>query len=161
MPTKANSCFLDKAFLSEKDAHLFVRGEKTSIDETGPAKFYAVATGNAPGIYTHWDECFTLAIKGSKKPKFKKFTTRKEAVEYIWTHGDEAAHAVLQQEQEDAGPALKKSKKSTEKPTAAEVHAASDGPDVVHVFTDGSSRSNGRVGATAGVGVFFGPDDER
>ncbi len=29
------------------------------------------------------------------------------------------------------------------------------------IWTDGSSRGNGRVGATAGMGVYFGPSDPR
>lgn len=33
--------------------------------------------------------------------------------------------------------------------------------DVLHVWTDGACRSNGRKGAIAGVGVYFGPDDKR
>lgn len=33
--------------------------------------------------------------------------------------------------------------------------------DVLQVWTDGACRSNGRKGAIAGVGVYFGPDDER
>jgi ribonuclease HI len=36
---------------------------------------------------------------------------------------------------------------------------AFDGP--LKIYTDGSSRGNGRVGAVAGVGVFFGPGDDR
>jgi ribonuclease HI len=31
----------------------------------------------------------------------------------------------------------------------------------IRVYTDGSSRGNGRQGAYAGVGVFFGNGDER
>jgi ribonuclease HI len=31
----------------------------------------------------------------------------------------------------------------------------------IHVYTDGSSLGNGRVGAVGGVGVYFGPNDAR
>lgn len=32
---------------------------------------------------------------------------------------------------------------------------------VLRIYTDGSSRGNGKVGAMAGVGVYFGPSDKR
>ena len=38
---------------------------------------------------------------------------------------------------------------------------AQEGADVLRVYTDGSSLSNGRVNAVAGVGVFFGEGDSR
>lgn len=31
----------------------------------------------------------------------------------------------------------------------------------LHIYTDGSALSNGRAGAVAGVGVYFGPNDQR
>lgn len=33
--------------------------------------------------------------------------------------------------------------------------------NILRIYTDGSSRGNGRVGAVAGVGVFFGEGDPR
>lgn len=34
-------------------------------------------------------------------------------------------------------------------------------PDILIIYTDGSSLGNGKVGARAGVGVYFGKDDPR
>jgi ribonuclease HI len=34
-------------------------------------------------------------------------------------------------------------------------------PGMLNIYTDGSSIKNGRVGARAGVGVYFGPGDDR
>lgn len=36
-----------------------------------------------------------------------------------------------------------------------------DNDEMLNIYTDGSSLSNGRIGAQAGVGVYFGPGDER
>lgn len=37
----------------------------------------------------------------------------------------------------------------------------SEPPGMLNIYTDGSSSRNGRVGAKAGVGVYFGPGDDR
>lgn len=39
--------------------------------------------------------------------------------------------------------------------------AAESSRDSIRIYTDGSSRGNGQVGSRAGLGVFFGHDDER
>jgi ribonuclease HI len=45
---------------------------------------------------------------------------------------------------------------------AAAASNAQDATDITQeIYTDGSSLSNGRVGASAGYGVYFGPGDER
>jgi len=148
----------DKSFLSREDAEAFVAGKKTSVTADSEEKFYAIAVGREPGIYTDWDEA-ALAIKGWKAPKYKKFGTRKEAVEFIRTHGnEEAMEWLIKNGAEPATKKLKKTKASSE--SGSEI-LIKDDPNVLRVFTDGSSLSNGRAGATAGVGVFFGEDDER
>ncbi|OTB04289.1 hypothetical protein M426DRAFT_155714 [Hypoxylon sp. CI-4A] len=143
----------DKSFLSEEDAQAFVAGKKTSGAGPGEERYYAVAVGREPGVYTDWDTA-SLAIKGWKGPKYKRFDTRDDAIEFIRTHGNEAAQEVLSK-QEGVEPPKKKKKK-----TENEI-VAKDEPDVHHVYTDGSSLANGRAGAVAGVGVWFGPDDKR
>ncbi|KAI0025735.1 ribonuclease H [Xylariomycetidae sp. FL0641] len=136
-----------KRFFDLKEAEDFVAGKKVAAASDAPTKFYAVANGNAPGIYNDWDTVSKLLV-GAKAPKFKKFETRDEAAEYIRMYGDEAAiDAVLAKE-----PRSKKAKKSD---------ALQTEPNVVHVYTDGSSRSNGTPRAVAGVGVFFGAGDPR
>ncbi|KAI0011726.1 Caulimovirus viroplasmin-domain-containing protein [Xylariaceae sp. FL0662B] len=141
-----------KSFLSREDAEAFVAGKKTSVTAEEGERWYAVAVGNAPGIYTDWDTA-SLAVTGCKKPKYKRFGTRAEAVEFIRTHGNEAAQAALLEEE----PPAKKSKKSTSKTALL----TDDEPGTQHVYTDGSTLSNGRAGAVAGVGVFFGKGDPR
>ncbi|KAI1418150.1 RnaseH-domain-containing protein [Hypoxylon sp. FL1857] len=143
-----------KSFLSREDAEAFVAGKKTSTMAPGEERYYAVAIGREPGVYTDWDTA-SLAIKGWKGPKYKRFDTREDAIEYIRMHGNEAAQKVLSEE--GVEPAAKKPKKSS----AGETLVVEDEPDVQHVYTDGSSLSNGRAGAIAGVGVWFGHGDRR
>ncbi|KAK8094511.1 RNase H domain protein [Apiospora hydei] len=140
-----------KSFLNFEDAEAFVAGENpgTATDGTKQEKFYAVAIGRDPGIYTDWDIA-AEAIKGWKGPKYKKFDTRAEAVEYIRTHGNEAGQSFIKDEAIE--PPAKKSKRSA---------GSSSKAGALHIYTDGSSLSNGRAGAVAGVGVFFGAGDSR
>lgn len=146
-----------KSFTSREDAEAFVAGRKTSSAADGEDKFYAVAVGRVPGVYTDWDEA-SLAITGWKGPKYKKFGTRDEAIEFIRTHGNQEAQEWLLSQ--NVEPPSKKAKKTR---TSGEPGGdfVEDEPGVIQIFTDGSSLSNGRAGATAGVGVFFGEGDQR
>ncbi|KAI1506556.1 ribonuclease H [Biscogniauxia marginata] len=139
---------LFRAFENREDAVAYAAGKKVPSAADGEEKFYAIARGREPGIYTDWESA-SLVLKGSKAPKFKKFPTRAEAVEYIRTHGDEAAQEAIQDE--GAEPPSKKSKRA----------AVKEELDVTQVWTDGSSRGNGKLGASAGVGVYFGANDPR
>ncbi|KAI1117443.1 ribonuclease H-like protein [Nemania sp. NC0429] len=148
---------LDKSFTSREDAEAFVAGRKTSSAADGEVKFYAVAVGRQPGVYTDWDEA-SLAITGWKAPKYRKFATRDEAIEFIRANGNQEAQEWLLSER--AEPPNKKAKKTRTQgePSGDTIE---DEPGVIQIFTDGSSLSNGRAGATAGVGVFFGEGDPR
>ncbi|KAI1311675.1 ribonuclease H-like protein [Xylaria venustula] len=147
----------NKSFTSREEAADFVAGRKTSAAADGEDKFYAVAVGRDPGIYTDWDEA-SLAITGWKAPKYKKFMSRDEAVEFIRANGNEEAQEWLVNE--GVEPPSKKAKK-TKVSAEPEGNVIEDEPDVLRIFTDGSSLANGRAGATAGVGVFFGEGDKR
>ncbi|KAJ3578081.1 hypothetical protein NPX13_g2485 [Xylaria arbuscula] len=157
MDPNAQKILRHKSFTSREDAEAFVAGKKTSAAADGEEKFYAVAVGREPGIYADWDEA-ALAIKGWKAPKYKKFMARDDAVEFIRAYGNEEAQAWLLKE--GVEPPNKKAKKTkTSNEPGGDI--IEDEPDVLRIFTDGSSLANGRAGATAGVGVFFGEGDER
>lgn len=181
----------DKAFETEEDALAFVAGRTPPSENNKkakanqPPKFYAVASGRKPGIYTDWDTANTEAIIGVKGPKYKKFATRAEAENFIRLHGsldtirslgllpdegddenDEDGEAV------DAGarPASAGTKTKTEQngdikvlrnPAGVGLPDAGLHDGVLHIYTDGASKGNGKVTARAGLGVFFGHGDPR
>lgn len=152
-----------KAFPSREEASLFAAGKNPNPGST-PDRFYAVAVGNRPGIYTEWTEA-QAAYTGVKAPKYKKFDTREAAEEWMQTfvQGDFSfIHGGLkseddEDEDEDGGfPSKKKFK--------AEIEVNLGGHDtsgLEEVYTDGSTLANGQDGAVAGVGVFFGDGDPR
>jgi ribonuclease HI len=110
-------------------------------------------------VYTEWSAA-QEAIVGWKGPKFKKFDTRAEAEAFVRSFAGAAkptASTVLAADQDGLDgveePPAKKTKTTNKVPNARN--------GVVVVYTDGSSLGNGRVGATAGVGVYFGAGDPR
>lgn len=133
---------------------LFAAGKLKTTPKEGPPRYYAVAVGNPTGIYTDWDDA-AAAIKGMKGPKYKKFPSRAEAVEFIREYGSPEALAALGADGKTATTRPAAAKKAT----AVPVPQAADG--VLRVYTDGSSLANGRAGSRAGVGVFFGHGDPR
>ncbi|KAG6038100.1 hypothetical protein E4U41_004550 [Claviceps citrina] len=160
-----------KSFTSRSDAEAFAAGKKVAASSDDPERFYAVAVGNPTGIYTDWSEA-AAAIKGVKGPKYKRFGTRKEAVAYIRQYGNRDAVEALGEFLPVSEPvlALKSATSgatSAQKTTAKSAAARADpgvarpAEDVLQIYTDGSSLANGRTGARAGVGVYFGDADAR
>ncbi|KAG5920621.1 hypothetical protein E4U61_007626 [Claviceps capensis] len=168
-----------KSFTSRSDAEAFAAGEKIPTSSGDPERFYAVAVGNPTGIYTDWSEA-AAAIKGVKGPKYKKFGSRKDAAAYIRQYGSPeavealgevipASEAVLALKSVTSGAAAPARKTATAKSAAAAAAAAAransgvacPAEGVLQIYTDGSSLANGRAGARAGVGVYFGDADAR
>lgn len=101
-----------------------------------PSGFYAVKVGrDGPAVYTTWSACES-AVKGFKGAQHKKFATMVEAAAYL----DMTETATL-----------------TPPPVVQKMAS----PDTIVVYADGSALSNGRMGARAGAGVFFGEGDVR
>lgn len=170
----------DKSFLTRKDAEDFVAGK----NPPGPSdakkvgeKFYGLAVGLKPGVYTDWTEC-QKQCTGVKGPKYRKFTTRKEAEEWVRDYsknitkpksttaasGRSKRGRANDVEDSDGSPVedspvTKKVKSGSKSSSSAAASSASKSR--VKIYTDGSSLGNGKVGASAGVGVFFGPNDPR
>lgn len=166
----ANFTHSDKSFLSLEEAQAFVAGKlvKTKSD-SDPPKFYAVARGSYTGIFTDWDAA-SSAIKGWKGPKYKKFPTREEAVEFIKEWGDAKAIEGIGEKVPGAGAdddlAVDDNDfacmlmSDDDSPAITSMGMKSKRP-VLEIHTDGSALKNGRAGAAAGVGVFFGVNDSR
>lgn len=119
-------------------------------------KFYAVAVGHHPGVYEEWVDA-QEQITGVKGPKYKKFATRAEAEEFVRTLGKSSTLAAPKRKETDIEEPTSKRARTTTKSTPASASKSK----TIRVYTDGSSRGNGRHGAYAGVGVFFGDGDAR
>ncbi|KAL2167447.1 hypothetical protein VTG60DRAFT_1198 [Thermothelomyces hinnuleus] len=151
-----------KSFLNYEDASAFAAGRDppSASSETKPPRFYGVAVGRKPGVYTDWSAA-QEAIVGWKGPKFKKFDTRAEAEAFVRSYSasgrgatSTAASETEQDEVDSVEEPPTKRARTTSKPTNTRT-------GVIVIYTDGSSLGNGRLGATAGVGVYFGPGDPR
>ncbi|KAI2610961.1 ribonuclease H-like domain-containing protein [Hypoxylon fragiforme] len=63
--------------------------------------------------------------------------------------------------EEGVEPLNKKKKKKSAEDDFEDLIVTDDESDIEPVYTDGSASSNGRAGAVAGVGVYFGTGDPR
>lgn len=107
---------------------------------------------------------------GVKAPKYKKFETREAAEEWIQSIQLSAGPAPEEtfdfededeEDDDEAGvsPAAKRTKLSSDEIALAITGETVE--DLLEIYTDGSTLSNGQTGAVAGVGVFFGDGDPR
>ena len=144
-----------KSFLNYEDASAYVAGrDPPSQAKETPTRFYGVAIGRKPGVYTDWAKA-QEAIIGWKGPKYKKFDTLSEAEAFVrqYSVGVSASETIGAEVAGLQEPPAKKAKTDTKQLISRS--------KVVVVYTDGSSLGNGRNGASAGVGVYFGPSDPR
>ncbi|KHJ35453.1 putative ribonuclease h [Erysiphe necator] len=171
-----------KAFLNYNDAQDFVAGKEitTKLDSTQVERFYGVAVGHHPGVYTDWTEA-SLQIKDIKRPMYKKFPTRAEAEFFVMTKGKDLKKYLEAKEQEQNEGICEEKEQSEllvvtddteerKEPKAKKRKIADSSQsskekkfneNLIQVYTDGSSRRNGSKEARAGVGVFFGTNDPR
>ena len=92
-------------------------------------------------------------VKGFTGSRFKKFTSRKDAEQFI---GLPARHS-----SSSSIPSTSKAKMSRIKSVAFSTKAGpeEDGWDVV--YADGACKGNGKPGSVAGIGVWGGENDSR
>ncbi|XP_065112922.1 ribonuclease H1 isoform X1 [Paramisgurnus dabryanus] len=149
--------------------------------------FYAVRKGFRPGVYKTWDECknqvdkFPAAIFkkfASEEDALAFVRNQSKAPSYGTSEGVD--HEVLpprnipssssvvpiggkrtHEESEDEGKSSVKRAKLIEPPQPKTSAVSSDGftymGDAVVVYTDGCCSANGKQGARAGIGVYWGP----
>ncbi|XP_070705530.1 ribonuclease H1 [Pempheris klunzingeri] len=157
----------------------------SAADDMAKGKFfYAVKKGFKPGVYTSWDECKTQVEK-FPAASFKKFASEKDAwaffrgaepsavpevktaaqivesavnllpkrgpepLEYI-PLGKKRSHS--NEEAESHPKRVKQSESSSSESTDGFTYMG----DAVVVYTDGCCTANGRKGARAGIGVYWG-----
>lgn len=78
-----------KSFLTEGDANDYMAGKDVQgapSAKKGGERFYGIANGHNPGVYTSWDEA-QVQIQDFKGPRYKKFPTREEAEEFVKNKG--------------------------------------------------------------------------
>ncbi|VEU39873.1 unnamed protein product [Pseudo-nitzschia multistriata] len=92
--------------------------------KAGP-KFYAVASGRIPGIYTTWAECQTQ-VKGFSNAKFKSFGTVEEAESFVKKENPNAGEKTHRKPQGSVGAlvsekatSVKKQKHNLGKPSSS------------------------------------------
>lgn len=156
-----------KSFLSYDDASAFAAGrDPPSMANDKPDRFYGVAVGRKPGVYTDWSKA-QEAIVGWKGPKYRKFDTHAEALAFVRAYRNVAAAPLVELEGSEEEVEEEEDEEDDdvveveEPPTKRAKTAARSQAAVPIVYTDGSSLGNGRAGAVAGVGVFFGTGDPR
>lgn len=113
--------------------------------------YYAVASGRVTGVFLTWDECKESVIN-YKNAIYKKFATKEAAEEFIQLHS----------QNENVAPVCTAPQTRSIPGESASTNA--DGTPFVpdyYVYTDGACSKNGRSGASAGIGVFFGTNDPR
>ncbi|XP_058468603.1 ribonuclease H1 isoform X2 [Solea solea] len=149
--------------------------------------FYAVRNGFKPGVYKSWDEC-KAQVEKFPSASFKKFAAEKEAwafvrgaeisapppvnkgaqsldsaitlpkrgpepLEYI-PLGKKRSHS----DQEDGVLPPKRTKPSESSCSGSSGDGFTYMGDAVVVYTDGGCTGNGKQGARAGIGVYWGPN---
>tara|TARA_B110000285_G_C15019881_1_gene561007 strand:+ start:393 stop:1229 length:837 start_codon:yes stop_codon:yes gene_type:complete len=103
--------------------------------------FYAVANGRTTGIFLNWNDC-NNSVKGYKNALYKKFDTKKEAEIFI------SLQEIIVDDTSDTNPQKQNDILSFFNPD-------------YYVYTDGACSNNGKDNAFAGIGIFFGINDNR
>ncbi|KAJ5105195.1 Ribosomal protein L9/RNase H1 N-terminal [Penicillium alfredii] len=76
-----------QSFPSFEEANAFLTGIKlpsSGVSTQGPeqTRFYGIQRGRVPGVYTDWATA-QEQIRGFPRPRYRKFSTRKEAEEFV------------------------------------------------------------------------------
>ncbi|TTF11761.1 Ribonuclease H1 [Bagarius yarrelli] len=131
--------------------------------------FYAVRTGHRPGVYQTWDEC-KFQVDKFPNARYKKFASEDEAWAFVrnqptfseksettlpTTSVPAASKRSIDEGESDKG-SVKRAK--LEPSDADSTTGLTYMGDAVVVYTDGCCSKNGRHGARAGIGVYWGPN---
>ena len=154
--------------MTRQEAEDYLAGKNT-VKSDASDKFYAVARGkDGPAVYTEWTDV-QAQISNFQNPRYKKFTSEADALEWIAENKDgsmkvnapsteETESAMVEEVGEEVdGPPRKRAKTGTKDGKST----SESGVGHMEVWTDGSSLGNGKHGAQAGLGVFFGVNDPR
>ncbi|KAJ5216401.1 Ribosomal protein L9/RNase H1 N-terminal [Penicillium cinerascens] len=85
-----------QSFPSFEEANAFLNGVKlpssgsSAIENT---RFYGIQRGRVPGVYTDWSKA-QEQIRGFTRPRYRKFSTREEAEDFVKSGGEKPPPAV-------------------------------------------------------------------
>jgi len=124
--------------------------------------FYAVRIGRVPGVYSSWAAA-EEQVKGFTGAEHKRFSTEKEAQSYLSLVQD--AVRSNSDALKTATPYSKPTFDQRQKMKITQLTSVSENQEYGHralvVHTDGACPNNGKHGARAGIGVWYGPEDSR
>ena len=109
--------------------------------------YYAVARGTRVGVFRTWNEC-RVYVDGFPNARFKKFSTEREAREFIEMHRGFADLSFLNVKfsEQNVTKTIKKDQKVAElvpmRAIGQKQYKAGDGATVV--YTDGACSGNGQ-----------------
>jgi viroplasmin and RNaseH domain-containing protein len=103
------------------------------------AKYYAVKAGFTTGIYKSWSEC-EKQVKGFLNPKFKKFESRNEAMQFLLS-----TNQPNQTKSSKSYKPKKFSRRNNQKTTDT-IKISKKSPDstILSIWFDGGCRGNGK-----------------
>lgn len=148
--------------------------------------FYAVAKGKTPGIFSTWPECQDQIV-GFKGAVYKKFSTEEEASQFVQERGtgvvDKRSPSKKKEDNVSSTKNSSDKKDSSSDSTSLKRRSSNDEVEsskpkkiklieevrdgnkfsvdddgFLIVYTDGACGFNGKHGAKAGIGVYFGKD---
>ncbi|CAF2741812.1 rnhA [Lepeophtheirus salmonis] len=148
--------------LTGEKSNIFSSNQTPSICyESGSSKsgpYYAIVRGHEVGVFDSWSKCRSL-VAGFDRARYKKFLSREEAEKFVkeetfkdpWI-GEKSNKFRRNHMKNESGFSVDNTDWTYAKDK--EYYMNDDG--WVKVFTYGACTNNGKKGARAGIGVFFG-----
>lgn len=167
------------------------KSQAPSSSMVAGSKFYAVQRGRQPGVYTDWSvaQDQVKGFRGPKYRRFSTWAEADAYVREGQTNASKAPAApgmTKERPKDEDGneyppgtgplppgaedgfdpnilldPTTGKIVYKTDQQKSATKRQPKAPPGMLNIYTDGSAFGNGRHGAQAGVGVYFGPGDDR
>ncbi|XP_045761473.1 ribonuclease H1-like [Maniola jurtina] len=116
--------------------------------------YYAVAKGRSSGVYTSWSDCENQ-VKGFSGAQYKKFDSVSDAQAFISQRGGGSRGGSSFSSGSSYVPSVYGSSSNMSHSSRGRGFET-DRDGFTQVYTDGACFSNGRDGAKAGWGVFWG-----
>lgn len=124
--------------------------------------YYAVAKGRSTGVYKSWGDCENQ-VKGYSGATFKKFDSASSAQEFLESQGGGSSYSSNSSHYDSGSSSYDQSSYSSNHFGNAGGNSRGgnsferDRDGYYQVYTDGACLGNGRDGARAGIGVYWGP----